>query len=252
MRTFLAVAAFGLLSTVSAQAADLPSGYGTGDYFGNIYTAVTGYEIPSVSSDINTNYTLGGHFAYDPAMQGFGYQVDGLVRYGSATSDISWYQLTGHVTDIMANGMKVGAFVGYDKMQTASLGAEVLYSLSDATWVQAQVAVLDPTKTGELGWGVGGSINHHLTQNVSLRAEAAYNDYPTPGLSAYGAEIGMLYTFDETPVSVGLSAGYNRMITSAAVLDEYQVSLKLQYSFGGMAEGAQGKLFRTSVLGLDP
>ena len=253
---FAATVVFGFLNIASSQAADdakLPSdAQNPVESFGNIYTASTVYEFPSISSNIGISSTLGGKYAFDPRDNSLGFQLDGNVEYSLTNSNLIWAQGTGHVTKTINQDSKIGAFAGIDKTRTASLGFEALTTLSNTTWVQGQVAILDATQTGSIGYGAGASVHQRLGGNWNLRGDLAYNNWPTAGVSAFGAEAAVLYTFDTAPVSIGLSGGYNYLTAANLGLGEYLTSLKVQYSFGGPSDGARGKLFRTNVLGLTP
>ena len=256
-----AAALAGLLSTGICQAGDLlrpsieyaPAISEQVEHFGNIYTAGTAANFPAISSNWVAYSTLGGKYAYDPIDASFGFQFDGNVDYSVTRSAVTWAQITGHVTKAMSQQAKIGAFVGVDKSQAVSLGAEAMTTLSDDTWAQAQFAIIDSTQSSLIAYGVGGSLHQRLSNNFHLRGDVAYNNFPTLGLSLYGGEAALQYTFDTFPASIGVSGGYNYgAAASGARLGEYLISVKLQHSFGGPSEGIRGKLFRTNVLGLTP
>ena len=223
------------------------------EHFGNIYTAGTAATFPALSSNWVAYSTLGGKYAYDPIDASLGFQIDGNVDYSVTRSAVNWAQITGHVTKAVSQQAKIGAFIGVDKSQGVSLGAEVMTIFSNSTWAQAQFAVIDSTQTGQIAYGAGGSLHQRISNNINLRGDVVYNNYPTLGLSIYGGEAALQYTFDTFPVSMGVSGGYNYSAAASGVgLGEYLISGKFQYSFGGPSEGVRGKLFRTNVLGLTP
>ena len=220
--------------------------------FGNIYTAGAAYTFPSLNSNWYSKSTLGGKYAYDPISGSIGFQFDGNVDYSTNTSSIMWAQGTAHLTKAISQDSKIGAFVGYDKSQTISFGAEGLTTLSNNTWAQAQVAIIDSTQASLIAYGFGGSVHQKLSNNFNLRADSVFNTYPTLGLSAYGADAAIMYTLDSAPASFGLTGGYNVLTASGVGIGEYTLAAKIQYSFGGPSDGVRGKLFRTNVLGLTP
>ena len=224
--------------------------------FGHIYTAASEAYFPAAGPRWTSYVTLGGRYAHDPVDGLVGFQFDGNLDYSATGSAIQWAQGTAHLTHLTSDQSKIGAFIGYDKSQTVSLGIEGLLTFSDHTWAQLQVAALDPTKLGflgsELGYGVGASIYQKLNDNFNLRGDLAYNNFPNFSTSAYSASGTVQYTFDTAPFTLGFTGAYNYLKVGGVGLDEYVATTKLQYSFGGPSEGARGKLFRTDVLGLTP
>jgi hypothetical protein len=265
MKKLLCASSFALLALFgSAQAADqdLRQGYdvsqteNTNEDFGHIYSgAALGY-FPDLAGKYFQYGIIGGRYAHDPLDHSVGYQFDGGLQYSISGSTIQWAQGTAHITHMTSDEGKIGAFVGLDKTNTVSLGIEGMLALSENTWAQAQVAALDPTQLGflgsELGFGAGASIHHKLNDNFNLRVDGNYNNFPNNGLSAYGFAGTVQYTFDDEPITIGLSNSYNRLEAGGVGLTEYISTAKVQYSFGGPTEGATGKLFRTNVLGLTP
>ena len=221
------------------------------EFFGHVYTAGNAQQF--ASDGLWRGYsTFGGRVAYDPADHGIGFQGDGKWDYSFSPSQIYRAQATGHVTKTISDETKIGAFVGYDKFQRASLGFEALTTLSPTLWVQGQMAVIDATPSSTIGFGAGGSVHQSLGSNFNLRGDLMYLNYTSINVSAYGVAVGGQYTLSSMPLSIGLSGGYNYYNFAGTTDSEILITSKLQYSFGGPAEGVRGKLFRTNVLGLTP
>jgi hypothetical protein len=67
--------------------------------------------------------------------------------------------------------------------------------------------------------------------------------------TAWGAVAGFDYIFDGMPLSLGLQGGYESINYNGTVTNQITTSTKLTYSFGGPSKGAEGKLFRSGLLG---
>ena len=259
LKKLLISSVFAIVASMgAAQAADdlRPTVDETGsEDFGHIYSAGSIAYFPNLSTSSSYG-TIGGRYAHDPLDGSFGVQLDGNLDYSITGNAIQWAQGTAHVTHVTGEQGKIGAFVGFDKSNTLSLGVEGLWAFSDSTWAQVQIAALDPTKAGflgnELGYGAGASIYQKLNDNFNLRGDFAYNNFPNAPASIYGASATVQYTFDGMPLSLGLSGAYNYATIAGIGVPEDVVTTKLQYSFGGPSEGARGKLFRTDVLGFTP
>ena len=221
------------------------------EFFGHVYMGGSAQQF--ASDGLWRGYsTIGGRVAYDPADHGIGFQADGKMDYSFTSSQIYRAQGTGHVTKTISDETKIGAFVGYDKFQRASFGFEALTTLSPTLWLQSQMAVIDATTTGNIGFGAGGSIHQSLGSNFNLRGDLMYLNYTNINSTVYGAAVGGQYTLSAMPLSIGISGGYNYYNLAGTTDSEILITGKLQYSFGGPAEGVRGKLFRTNVLGLQP
>ena len=195
-----------------------------------------------------------------------------------------------HLTYITSNDNKVGAFAGVSTLSlstginsgtnsasvTAGLvgaGLEDIVAVTDDTTIQVRVALFTPAfvsatydtgsgpqtvnatlNTGIIGYSIMGGLSHRFTSNLSARADASYADFGggimTDSLMLYNGSLTGQYTFDETPVSLGLSAGYGGASYAGTSMDAFTFAAKASYSFGGVTDGVTGKLFRSGLFSL--
>jgi hypothetical protein len=192
-----------------------------------------------------------------------------------------------HLTYRPNSTSKLGLYAGYGlinlnlkdapdelelNMGVGGLGVEALTELGENTWVQGRVGLLDPfhaslmvtdgvttekeSGTDILGDLLGGTVNGSLHQrfgdNVTARVEAGYTVLGVSGssdISVMSLAVAGNYTFDQTPLSLGVEAGYLALSTDGETADAFNVGTTLTYSFGAASSGSTGKLFRSGILG---
>jgi hypothetical protein len=195
-----------------------------------------------------------------------------------------------HLTYIMSGNNKAGAFAGLSTITlstgsvtgpnsasvTAGLvgaGVEDILAISDDTSMQVRAAILTPgfisgtydsgsgpqtvsaaLNTGIIGYSVMGGLSHHFSPNISGRADASYVNFGggimTNNLTLYNGSITGQYTFDQTPMSLGLTAGYGGGSYAGSSINDFSLAAKASYSFGGPSSGVIGKLFQSGLFSL--
>jgi hypothetical protein len=166
----------------------------------------------------------------------------------------------------------VGLVSAEINLGSGAVGVEALQSFSDQTWIQGRVAFVDPmnvkltasdgvttdSESGSdlfgdiIGGMAGASLHHAFTQNISARAEATYlglHARDAGNLAVVNVALTGNYTFENMPLSLGVSGGYASLIADGESTDSFTASTKLTWSFGGPSQGSSGKLFRGGSLG---
>jgi hypothetical protein len=208
----------------------------------------------------------------------------------SSSIGVATVDTAAHLTYIISDNNKVGAFAGLSSItlstgtasgtNTASLtaglvgaGLEDIVAVSDDTSMQVRAAILTPgfvsgtydngsgpqtasavLNTGIIGFSVMGGLSHHFNQNISTRADVSYVNFGggimTNNLALYNGSITGQYTFDQTPMSLGLTAGYGGGSYAGSSMNDFSLAAKATYSFGGLSSGVTGKLFRSGLFSL--
>lgn len=192
-----------------------------------------------------------------------------------------------HLTYITSEDNKIGIFGGASTITLSSgvtsgsnslsitaglvgVGLEDIVAVSDDTSIQVRAAVMEPgfvsltfdtgsgpqtfngsLNTGIIGYSVMGGVSQRFDQNFSGRADISYASFGggvLPGnLSLYHGSLTGQYSFDESPISLGMTAGYGGANFGGATMNDYSLEAKATYSFGGPSSGVTGKLFRSGL-----
>jgi hypothetical protein len=203
---------------------------------------------------------------------------------------IAMVDTAAHLTYTVNENNKVGFFGGVSTLtlSTASatgtnsgsltagligVGIEDIAALSDETSIQVRAAILDPAyisgtfddgtgpqsatvflNTGVLGYSVMGGLSHHITNNISARADLSYASFSggilSSNIAVYNGALTGQYTFDTMPMSLGVTAGYGGVGLGSVSANDFSLGAKATYSFGGPSSGVTGKLFRSGLFSL--
>lgn len=204
---------------------------------------------------------------------------------GLATGDAA-----AHLTYITSDNNKIGIFGGASTIALSSgltsgsnslsitaglvgAGLEDIIAVSDDTSIQVRAAIMEPgfvsltfdtgsgpqtysgsLNTGIVGYSLMGGVSHHFDQNFSGRAEISYASFggsvlPSSFSFYHGSFTGQ-YTFDESPISLGMTAGYGGGNFGGATMSDFSLGAKATYSFGGPSSGVTGKLFHSGLFSL--
>jgi hypothetical protein len=195
-----------------------------------------------------------------------------------------------HLTYITGDNNKIGIFVGTSTITLSSgltsgsnsisitaglvgIGLEDIVAVSDDTSIQVRAAVMEPgfgsltfdtgsgsqtfsgsLNTGIVGYSIMGGVSHRFDQNLSGRADISYASFSgnvlPSSLSFYHGSLTGQYTFDESPISLGMTAGYGGGNFGGATISDFSLGAKATYSFGGPSSGVTGKLFHSGLFSL--
>jgi hypothetical protein len=214
-----------------------------------------------------------GHLAVVDTAAHLTYRPNGSSKLGLFAG---YGSITFGVKDTTGAGFDLFDDVGLTKasltLGTGAIGFEGMTAISDSTWIQGRLGLIDPlyvsvrasdgvttssiSETDFLGNNLGGMVSasmiHSFNNNFSGRAEATYAKFGITGDS----DIDMLnlaltanYTFDQSPFTVAVSGGYNKMSIDDVSSDGFSLGTKLIWSFGGPTFGSTGKTFRSGALG---
>jgi hypothetical protein len=259
--------------------------YVSGKFYGNLRLNTMSYVDEFDDEEVISNSVgFGAKVGYEAAESPWGYQFDIDTDYFDSSLMVPTPSVTGDLTitegaarvalRTSAEG-KFGAYVGLSYVDSGYAGAgngvtrsygfgiEGLKVMNETTWVQGRIGIFDPFLVDTNGGGsevdligdafggtIGASVHHAWSANISSRVGAGvtYTNVSN-GPDQYVLTLGGSgnYTFDQMPLSLGLSAGYTEYDIGGADLGGFALGTSIAWSFGGPSEGSTGKLFNSGI-----